>query len=490
VVPGAGAPARLAEYARKVLCQTARLVVPAAVAVALTAPYLLRLFGRQYADHAATTMSLLALSAIPNMITVLHVSVYRVQRRMRAVVTLLAGLCGSVLLLGSALLAVMGIAGVGLAWLLCQSIVAVVLRRVDSGAVAPGGARAFDLATKLGFVAALRWLRAHRFRRRNTRALARCLPDGLALIAVESTVNDVAVGCARTVEGTREMIVKLALSDPAAVSLRRTADVLAALHADSRLCGWEVPRPEILAVGHLEGRSYLLASRLSGVTVKQRLAQGAACESLTSAAIAAIEGLHQRTAKMVTVDSELLERWIDRPARAVHTVVAGSADRTDSLRRLTCELKAWLEGRTLHAGWIHGDFVPQNVLIDPHDASRVTGIIDWELADTPDLAAIDTTMFLLATHSQLERRELGHLVAAIVGGNANGSLPGALADAGRGLDERHDPPMVTLLCWLRHVAEAIQKGERYARHPVWKRYNVYHVLDTLERLPGKRPRLE
>jgi hypothetical protein len=92
VVTGAGDPERLAVYARKVLRQTARLVVPAAVAMALAAPYVLRLFGREYADHAATTLSLLALSAIPNVITTLYVSIYRVQRRMRAVVTVLAGL--------------------------------------------------------------------------------------------------------------------------------------------------------------------------------------------------------------------------------------------------------------------------------------------------------------------------------------------------------------------------------------------------------------
>jgi hypothetical protein len=101
------------------------------------------------------------------------------------------------------------------------------------------------------------------------------------------------------------------------------------------------------------------------------------------------------------------------------------------------------------------------------------------LACTPDLPAIDTTMFLLATHSQLERRELGHLVAAVAGGKASGPLPNAVADAARGPDELHDPRLLILLCWLRHVASLVTKSERYARHPVWKRYNVKHVLDRL-----------
>ncbi|HWE10032.1 MAG TPA: phosphotransferase [Solirubrobacteraceae bacterium] len=482
VVTGAGDPARLAEYARKVLAQTARLVIPAALVLVLGAPYVLRLFGGQYAHRGATTLSLLALSAIPNMITALYVSIYRVQRRMRAVVMLLAALCGSVLLLGPALLAVMGIKGVGLAWLVCQSIVAIALLSMDSGALAHGGAGTSALAGRLGVVAALRRARARRFRRRNSGALAHCLPEGLALTKVEATVNDVAVGCARPADGTDEVIVKLALSDPAGASLRRAAAMLSALGNDARAGAWEVARPQVLAGGlSPSGRSYLLESRLSGVPISRRMAEGAPFEPLANAAIAAIAGLHERTAEMITVDSELLDRWIDRPARAVGTVVARSASRTEALDKLTRELRVWLAGRRLSAGWVHGDFVPENVLIDPQRAGRVTGIIDWELATICDLGAVDTTMFLLAAHSQLERRELGRVVAAVAGGQHSGTLPAAVAEVARGLPAPQDPRLLVLLCWLRHAASLITKSERYAHHPVWKRYNVNQVLDTLVR---------
>jgi hypothetical protein len=56
-----------------------------------------------------------------------YMSVYRVQRRMSALVILLGALCGLVLILGVVLLEVLGIAGVGLAWLLAESMVAVTL---------------------------------------------------------------------------------------------------------------------------------------------------------------------------------------------------------------------------------------------------------------------------------------------------------------------------------------------------------------------------
>ena len=133
VVAAAGDPDRLGGYVRDVLRQTASMVIPAAVLIALASPFLLRLFGSDYADHAAGTLALLALSAIPNILTTIYVRIYRVQQRMRAVVLLLAVQCGLVLALGPLLLTAIGIAGVGLAWLVSQTVVALALLWLDPG---------------------------------------------------------------------------------------------------------------------------------------------------------------------------------------------------------------------------------------------------------------------------------------------------------------------------------------------------------------------
>lgn len=127
VVTASGDEAGLPAYARKVLAQTAGIVIPLALGVALAAPLVLRLFGTEYAANSAVTLELLALSTIPHVVVFLYLSVYRVQRRMSALVTLLGALCGLVLILGVVLLQVLGIAGVGLAWLLAESIVAAAL---------------------------------------------------------------------------------------------------------------------------------------------------------------------------------------------------------------------------------------------------------------------------------------------------------------------------------------------------------------------------
>jgi O-antigen/teichoic acid export membrane protein len=131
VVAAAGDPARVGVYARGVLRQTALMVIPGALLMAVTAPLVLRLFGDAYADHAAGTLALLALSAIPNIVPTLYVRIYRVQQRMGAVVATLAAQCGIVLVLGPVLLSAMGLAGVGLAWIAGQAIVAVALVVLD-----------------------------------------------------------------------------------------------------------------------------------------------------------------------------------------------------------------------------------------------------------------------------------------------------------------------------------------------------------------------
>jgi hypothetical protein len=334
-------------------------------------------------------------------------------------------------------------------------------------------------AADLGIVATLRTLRARRFARRHTAELMRCVPDGMVLERLEPTVTDVVVGRACAKDRTHRVIVKLARSSRGAESLRRAGERLAALGADQRLDGWGVTRPVILGSGDLDGFPFVVESALPGVTGARLLTRNTAWKPLASLALQAVEGLHRRTCAPVRVDAQLVGRWVDGPVQAIRPLVAGSRRREGAIRELDRELTARLIDTDATAGWIHGDFAPVNVLFDPA-AGTVNGIIDWELADTPQLPALDRAMFVLAAHAVSERRELGAVVAAVAKGQASETLrlslsEAALAGGGESLDAR----AVTLLCWLRHVALVLTQSERYARHPVWKRYNVYQVLDAL-----------
>jgi O-antigen/teichoic acid export membrane protein len=104
--------------------QTWRLVVPAAVALAVCAPYLLQVFGAVYSHEGATLLRILAVAAVANVVNAIAVSAARVRRRMTVVVAVLGSQCALSLGLAVPLLRLDGLVGVGLAWLIGQLVVA------------------------------------------------------------------------------------------------------------------------------------------------------------------------------------------------------------------------------------------------------------------------------------------------------------------------------------------------------------------------------
>jgi O-antigen/teichoic acid export membrane protein len=124
---GARDPARLAEHTRSTLAGTGRIVVPCALVLFAGAPLFLHIFGSEYSNHGTGLMRLLALSAIPGLVPLTFVSVARVQRRLHAMVIVTAATTVPVLVLAPIFLHLWGVAGAGLAWLLVQTVVAVVL---------------------------------------------------------------------------------------------------------------------------------------------------------------------------------------------------------------------------------------------------------------------------------------------------------------------------------------------------------------------------
>ncbi|MER7751664.1 phosphotransferase [Kitasatospora sp. NPDC097643] len=118
---------RLLRHCRRVLRHSGALLVAATVLVTATAPWLLRVFGPGYAQEGTTTLRLLALSALPNLVVAVAVAACRVQRRMRVVLTVLTTQAALALGLTAVLLEPLGVAGAGLAWLVAQCTVAAAL---------------------------------------------------------------------------------------------------------------------------------------------------------------------------------------------------------------------------------------------------------------------------------------------------------------------------------------------------------------------------
>ncbi|GAA1167965.1 O-antigen/teichoic acid export membrane protein [Kitasatospora gansuensis] len=146
IVEAAHTPERLAEHGRRVLRHAALLVGTGVLLLVVTAPWVLAAFGPEYAEHGTTLLRLLALSALPNLVLGVAIDVCRARRAMGWVMGLQAALLVVVLALTVWWIPLFGLTGVGLAWLIGESVLALPLlltlprwlpRRAVPGGVVP-----------------------------------------------------------------------------------------------------------------------------------------------------------------------------------------------------------------------------------------------------------------------------------------------------------------------------------------------------------------
>jgi O-antigen/teichoic acid export membrane protein len=126
VVETAGDQSELRERCLRSITHLAKLLVPAVVIIVLAAPYVLRFLGPGY-PSATGVLRLLALSALPALITNTAISVTRSLRHMRMVAGIQVCICVLVWGLSAALMGPLGITGIGVAWLAAQTVTAAAL---------------------------------------------------------------------------------------------------------------------------------------------------------------------------------------------------------------------------------------------------------------------------------------------------------------------------------------------------------------------------
>jgi O-antigen/teichoic acid export membrane protein len=103
------------------------ILVPAVVIVLALGDKLLLLFGRAYSENGANLIRLLALGAFPYAINHIYFSIQRVKMHMNIVICLSTFMAVVALGLSWVLLSRMGIVGVGVAWLVSQGVIALMI---------------------------------------------------------------------------------------------------------------------------------------------------------------------------------------------------------------------------------------------------------------------------------------------------------------------------------------------------------------------------
>ena len=127
VVEGAGSVASAASSAKHMLALLLKLQVPAVAGIVLLAPLILELFGGAYADEGTLLLRLLTLAVLPHAINTIYLSLARVRRQARRVALVQASIAAVCFGLSVALLPAIGIAAVGVGWLVGQTSVAAIL---------------------------------------------------------------------------------------------------------------------------------------------------------------------------------------------------------------------------------------------------------------------------------------------------------------------------------------------------------------------------
>jgi O-antigen/teichoic acid export membrane protein/Ser/Thr protein kinase RdoA (MazF antagonist) len=495
------------EYTHRVFLQTARLVVPAALLVALAAPLLLRLFGPDYAQRGTTPLRVMALSSIPAMVIALYLGVWRAEKRLSLLVWVRCIVYAAVIVLSVALLGPYGIRGPAFAWLVVQTIGAVVLFAAWPHVLLTDRARvpwrlrsiclARNAAEDTGLLTVSQAIRRRpAIRRRRTRAalavsrILAALPDSGSAPPpstwtarnLPSSGAEKLVVLAGPAGAPPRAVVKLAASDRAARGLIHETEVLRLLGGDSRLEPWRALLPEVLAAGEIDGEPFRVEGVLPGVEASRLITVGAAPRMPLHGLAEAIECLHRRTEKELEVGPAIVEAWVDAPVATLelHARRRGGSRRRQlgALDRLRDELHEALDGARVAAGWTHGDYVPGNVLVDPATAT-VSGIVDWELAGAPNLPAIDLVQLVLATRALTRRREYGEIVTDALAAVWTEEEQAVLARATEVLPDALSPSVLVLLAWLRHTQNLLTKADRYANSWLWHRLNFEVPLVAL-----------
>jgi hypothetical protein len=309
-------------------------------------------------------------------------------------------------------------------------------------------------------------------------------PGGWQAHQTLDTFSDVVIVTAGAPHGPHDALIKIAETPAAADGLRWQRSMLAALRDDERLGEWRALVPGVISFGETAGAAYLVETRLAGTSLDRTVARrtGAAHAALRHAADA-ICRLHAATVREATIDEELLDRWVNEPARLVASITSRWAPGSTGparLVRLADELREALRNQRIALGWVHGDYAPGNVLAGPDGA--VTGIIDWEFSHREDLPALDIVTLLLTSRMLERRQELGRVVNDLIARpfwtDGEAEIVAATCDPAcvRAIDVR----TFVLLYWLHHTANMIARQARAPDSRLWVHANVRAVLEALE----------
>jgi len=127
IVEGAHDESNLTELTRRSVRRYIRFVAPGVIVLAVAAPLVLRPFGADYVDEGSTLLRLLLVGTVPQAVVCLYLAVERVRARVSRVLVVEALSVVATIVGAVAGMRWFGLAGVGIAFLVCQSALAILV---------------------------------------------------------------------------------------------------------------------------------------------------------------------------------------------------------------------------------------------------------------------------------------------------------------------------------------------------------------------------
>jgi Phosphotransferase enzyme family len=302
-------------------------------------------------------------------------------------------------------------------------------------------------------------------------------------------VGETIVVLLRPETGPPAAVLKVARGQLRAAKLRMQRRTLAELAVHQGLNEeWRKLLPRILAFDERADAAVSVESYRRGTDLADVLARRPnRVEELTAAALRAIAPLHRGTSTYAVVDNFcLLRRWVIEPVATLTDACRRLDPRlVPDMNRLGTVLRQALVGWSIPVSWTHGDYTPANVRVAGM-RGPVTGIVDWGMARPGRPAFIDEYLMILTASCQVQRTDLGTVVADRVraGGLSDrerSALRAAhdLPDADIGHLELIDERIPIVLTWLHYAAGSWRKRETPPDHHTWWATDVAPVLDAV-----------
>jgi O-antigen/teichoic acid export membrane protein/aminoglycoside phosphotransferase len=470
-------PARRRMLYAQTMLMSVLPVTAAGIGLAIAAPWIMGIFGAEYADNGAPILAVLTLASIPGAAVTAYLAICRAENKVRSIAAIQIFTLLVLATLGTALTTSMGAVGMALAWLFAHGTVVTILL-----------ARSLIDGTLLGSLIDLLTGAAHL--RRDIAHFAAGLrprepqPDLVVTVGSRqwrrgqhvTSLSDAQTTRLIDLASGRVAYLKQASTPQGRQSLSDEYRNMVHFGQDERVARL-MPRILLYEGGGDETR--LLLAETAGIEGRAALASPTDRAAAASAALGQLDRLNRELPFDGQIDAAWLSRWVDTPMLHLAKTHARHCER---LAKIGDDLRSGLTGRAL--GFYHGDYCPDNVVFSD-DNNAVVGLLDWGGARSDGPWGLDLISFLAALRMQQSGAQLGQVTIDWIKHPrftydelswlraADISLPS--------FGSERQLRVLIQLAWLQHVSANIAKSSRYSTAGFWGVANISLVVRNYDR---------